>query len=114
MRSLRVILLALVVVLPLTSYAQVQDDMSRHYDIDEVYISGARSIKDIGVKETKLDTMALKESISLSMADILTFNAPIFIKSYGRATLSTVSFRGTSPSHTHVSWNGMKINKKLL
>ncbi len=114
MRSLRVILLALVVVLPLTSYAQVQDDMSRHYDIDEVYISGARSIKDIGVKETKLDTMALKEAISLSMADILTFNAPIFIKSYGRATLSTVAFRGTSPSHTQVSWNGMKISSPML
>ena len=114
MRSLRVILLAIVVVLPLTSYAQVQDDMSQHYDIDEVYISGARSIKDIGVKETKLDTIALKEAISLSMADILTFNAPIFIKSYGRATLSTVAFRGTSPSHTQVSWNGMKISSPML
>ncbi|MBQ5617995.1 MAG: TonB-dependent receptor, partial [Alistipes sp.] len=33
---------------------------------------------------------------------------------YGRATLSTVSFRGTSPSHTQVTWNGMKINSPML
>ncbi len=33
---------------------------------------------------------------------------------YGRATLSTVAFRGTSPSHTQVTWNGMRINNPML
>ncbi|MCD7936218.1 MAG: TonB-dependent receptor plug domain-containing protein, partial [Tannerellaceae bacterium] len=36
------------------------------------------------------------------------------IKTYGRATLSTASFRGTAPSHTQVTWNGMKINSPML
>ncbi|MDE6270521.1 MAG: TonB-dependent receptor, partial [Muribaculaceae bacterium] len=31
-----------------------------------------------------------------------------------RATLSTVAFRGTSPSHTQVTWNGMRINNPML
>jgi iron complex outermembrane receptor protein len=48
------------------------------------------------------------------MADVLTFNSPICVKSYGRATLSTVSFRGTSASHTQVTWYGMKINNPML
>jgi len=48
------------------------------------------------------------------MADILTFNSSVFVKSYGRATLSTVAFRGTSPSHTQVTWNGMRINSPML
>ena len=48
------------------------------------------------------------------MADILTFNSSVFVKSYGRATLSTVAFRGTSPSHTQVTWNGMRINNPML
>ena len=52
----------------------------------------------IGVQKTKFDSLALKENIALSMADILTFNSSVFVKSYGRATLSTVAFRGTSPS----------------
>ena len=33
---------------------------------------------------------------------------------YKRQTLSTVAFRGTSPSHTQVTWNGMRINNPML
>ena len=82
--------------------------------IREITVVGHRPLKEIGTQQTKLDTIALKENISLSMADVLTFNSSIFVKNYGRATLSTVAFRGTSPSHTQVSWNGMKINNPML
>lgn len=71
-------------------------------------------MKDIGVTKTVFDSLALKENIALSMADVLTFNSSVFVKSYGRATLSTVAFRGTSPSHTQVTWNGMRINSPML
>jgi len=74
----------------------------------------ARSLKDIGVQKTKLDTIVLHENIALSMADVLAFNSSIFIKQYGRATLSTVAFRGTAASHTQVTWNEMKINSPML
>jgi len=87
------------------------DDVQR---LREVIVVAKRPIKNIGVQKTTVDSAALKENISLSMADILTFNSPLFVKSYGRATLSTVSFRGTSPSHTQVTWNGMKINNPML
>ena len=66
------------------------------------------------MQQTRFDSVALKENIALSMADVLTFNSSIFVKSYGRATLSTVAFRGTSPSHTQVTWNGMRINNPML
>lgn len=82
--------------------------------IHEVEILGKRPMKDIGVQQTKFDSLVLKENIALSMADILTFNSSIFVKNYGRATLSTVSFRGTSASHTQVTWNGMRINNPML
>ncbi|MBQ2243344.1 MAG: TonB-dependent receptor [Bacteroidales bacterium] len=83
-------------------------------NIPAAVVYGQRPMKEIGVQQTKLDSLDLKENIALSMADVLTFKTPIFVKSYGRATLSTVSFRGTSPSHTQVSWNGMKINNPML
>ena len=82
--------------------------------IREVPVWGRRPMKSIGVQETRLDTLILKENIALSIADVLTFNSPIFVKQYGRATLSTVSFRGTGPSHTQVTWNGMRINNPML
>ena len=82
--------------------------------IREVPVWGQRPMKSIGVQETKFDSVVLKENIALSIADVLTFNSSIFVKQYGRATLSTVSFRGTGPSHTQVTWNGMRINNPML
>ncbi len=88
--------------------------VDREIDIPEVEVYGRRPMKEIGVQQTKFDSVALKENIALSMADVLTFNSSVFVKSYGRATLSTVAFRGTSPSHTQVTWNGMRINNPML
>ena len=82
--------------------------------IREVPIWGRQPMKEIGVQKTRFDSVVLKENIALSIADILTFNSSLFVKQYGRATLSTVSFRGTGPSHTQVTWNGMRINNPML
>jgi len=86
----------------------------KNHILDEVEVTARRPMKEIGVQKTVLDSIALKESVTLSMADILTYNSSVFVKNYGRATLSTVSFRGTSPSHTQVTWNGMKINNPMM
>ena len=110
-------LIFILTLLPLIVAAQdthPKEHISREVQIKEVTVYGKRPIKEIGVQQTKFDTVTLKENISLSMADVLTFNSSIFVKNYGRATLSTVAFRGTSPSHTQVSWNGMKINNPML
>ena len=112
MKKLHLILLF--VILPFFAMAQEEDDIKWYLNLPEVPIYAERPIKEIGVQQTKMDSIVLKENIALSVADILTFNSSIFVKNYGRATLSTVSFRGTSASHTQVSWNGMKINNPML
>ena len=71
-------------------------------------------MKEIGVQRTELDTLVLRENITASLADALATGSTIFIKSYGRATLATASFRGTAPSHTQVTWNDMKVNSPML
>ena len=83
-------------------------------DLDEIQVTAHRRLKDAGVQKTELDTTVLHDNIALSMSDILTQHSTLFIKSYGRATESTAEFRGTSPSHTQVLWNGMKINSPML
>lgn len=77
-------------------------------------VRGGRRMADTGTEKTVLDTLALRDNISLSMADILSRNTTLFVKSYGRATESTAEFRGTSPNHTQVLWNGMNINSPML
>ena len=78
------------------------------------YGGGQTTYEGYSVQRTRFDSIAMKENIALSMADVLTFNSSVFVKNYGRATLSTVAFRGTSPSHTQVTWNGMRINNPML
>ena len=96
------------------SFTAVSVSSQRSHRLGEVTVTAKRPMKEIGVQKTTFDSLSLKENIALSMADILTFNSSVFVKSYGRATLSTVAFRGTSPSHTQVTWNGMRINNPML
>ncbi|MBQ2394429.1 MAG: hypothetical protein II307_01545, partial [Alistipes sp.] len=63
-----------------------QDEPRRTIPIKEVTVYGRRPMKEIGVQQTKFDSVVLKENIALSIADVLTFNSSIFVKSYGRAT----------------------------
>ena len=102
--------------LPFSLFAQEPEAVNdeKCYEINQVTLVAERSLSDMGVSRTRLDTVVLRENISNSLADILSQKTPIFIKSYGRGTVSTASFRGTSPSHTQVLWNGIKINSPML
>ena len=90
------------------------NDPSYVTPIEEAAVVSGRPLGEIGQQRSELDSSALKLTVSQSMADVLTYNSSIFVKQYGRGSLSTVSFRGTSASHTQVTWNGMKINSPML
>lgn len=107
-------LLPLLALSALTPASAADNLSARSHTLRDVVVWGRRPMKDIGVQKTTFDSLVLKENVALSMADVLTFNSSVFVKSYGRATLSTVAFRGTSPSHTQVTWNGMRINNPML
>ena len=93
------ILFSLLLVCP--SVLSAQGITRRIHQIDEVTVWGKRPMKEIGVQKTKFDSLALKENIALSMADILTFNSSVFVKSYGRATLSAQPHAGDVERHAH-------------
>ena len=110
----RVALILVLLALPLSLLAQERDWLREGLDIPEVQVLAHRPMRDIGIEQTKIDSAMLHQTISLSMADILSFNSSIFVKNSGRATLSTVAFRGTSSAHTQVLWNGLRINSPML
>jgi len=66
-----------------------------------------------GMKQTEVDSTVLQSKVSLSLSDLLAENTTVFIKNHGRGALATASFRGTSASHTQVSWNGININSPM-
>lgn len=112
MKKFKVILLFLGVLLPL--WAMGQERVTWQLDMDEVSVTARRALARVGMQRTAVDSAAIRDDITKSMADVLAQSTGIFIKSYGRATLSTASFRGTAASHTQVTWNDMKINSPML
>jgi len=89
------------------------------YSQDTISISGvtvqAARIKEMsGYKQTRIDSLIMKEYSTNSFSDMLSRHSPVFIKSYGQGALATASFRGTNASHTKVRWNGVEINSSML
>lgn len=95
------------------SNAQTTDSL-RTIEVEEIVVRGTRSLRDIGVQKSIMSEEVLTENLSASMAEVLAQNSTVFIKSSGRATLSTASIRGTAPSHTAVSWNGIELGSPML
>lgn len=83
-------------------------------ELGEVVVAAKRPLREAGVEKSVIDSAFLHDNVSLSMADVLARNSSIYVKNYGRATMSTVSFRGTSPSHTIVTWNGLDVNSPTV
>jgi iron complex outermembrane receptor protein len=72
----------------------------------------ATRLKDfsIGMKVDHLDSLTLSRYQWASLGELLGTHTSLFLKNYGEGSLTTVSFRGTSASHTGVLWNGFSIN----
>lgn len=82
--------------------------------LQAITVTAQAMLRDQGMQKTVLDSVALRSDVTGSLAQVLGQNSTLFIKSYGRATLSTASVRGTSPSHTQVTWNNIPINSPML
>lgn len=96
-----------------TAWSQEADTL-RTIEVEEIVVHSARSLRDIGVQKTLLGREVLTDNLAASMAEVLAQNSTVFIKSSGRATLSTASLRGTAPSHTEVTWNGIDLGSPML
>ncbi len=83
--------------------------------IGEVRVRAESDQRDyLGFKSTHLDSALLAQYNQYTIADLLSGNSVIHIKSYGSGGLATPSFRGTGPSHTRVSWNDVNLNSPML
>ena len=83
--------------------------------LDSIMVTGHRkTLTEVGVTKSHISEELLRVSLTNSLADVLAQGSSVFIKSHGRGSLSTASFRGTAPSHTQVTWNGIKLNSPML
>ena len=67
-----------------------------------------------GQKVTTIDSATLQQYQLQSMANLLSQQTPVFIKSYGFNGLATLNFRGSSAAQSQVLWNGVPIQNAAL
>ena len=82
--------------------------------IPEVEIIGIKGIPEQANSYSEIDSFTLNQNRSINLAELLNQHSTVFIKSTGRGSLSTASFRGTDASHTKIYWNGLNLNSPML
>ena len=98
--------------LPLKGQISLQKDTIK---INEVVISSKKIDADLnGFKKVIIDSSVLKNYSHGTLAEMLSANSGIYIKSYGMGGTATPSFRGTGASHTQIAWNGINLNQPML
>ncbi|MGN6566939.1 MAG: TonB-dependent receptor plug domain-containing protein [Flavipsychrobacter sp.] len=67
-----------------------------------------------GQKVTSIDSVTMQQYQNQNLANLLSQQTPIFIKSYGFNSLSTLNFRGASAAQSIVLWDGVPIQDASL
>lgn len=93
------------------SFASPQDTVA----LAEVAVHAA-ALDRFAAGQTLLtyEKSTLERYAARSLGDLLQETSPIFVRQYGADMLASPSFRGTSPGHTALFWNGVPINSISL
>ncbi len=67
-----------------------------------------------GQKITTIDSITLQQYRFQSVANLLSQQVPVFVKSYGFNGLATLNFRGASAAQSQVYWNGIPLQNAAL
>ena len=83
--------------------------------LNEVTVRGIPQEKfAVAKKVVKIDSSIKSVYLQNNVGELLMATTPIYLRSYGAGMASGISFRGTSPNHTGIYWNGLNINSRTL
>lgn len=91
-----------------------QKDTSTH-KLNEVLIQSDKANTTLPSKTAvHIDSVTLEHYRTNSLAELLSNQSAIHIKSYGNGNIATSSIRGGNAAQTAVLWNGLNIQNPLL
>ena len=109
--------LLLLTIISLFAQGQHRDSIAMYGTIDTVLVQEKQLDKakdaNAGTRVSTIDIEILNSNRTKSLAELLSENSVVYIKSLGQGALATSSFRGTSSTHTRVNWNGLNINPPM-
>ena len=99
-----------IIIIVLASPAQ-ETSQDTIIELSQVEISAHR-LKEYstGLNIQSIDSIDLELNKYSNLDEIISRETTASIKSYGQGGLATVSFRGTSATHTGIYWNGIQLN----
>ncbi len=90
--------------------AYTQQELSDTIKIKAVSI---KSEKVVVSNSTEIDSAIMLEPTNQSLADLVSKQSPVFVKTYGIGSLATVSLRGSGSTHTNIMWEGIQLNSSM-
>ncbi len=110
-RSLQFLLLVLSFPIPGTQAQTITDTLKEIKVTAKPTISTDSKLNTFapGMLVTSMDSTTLQQYKFQNMANMLAQQTPVFVKSYGFNSLSTLSFRGASAAQSAVLWNGIPL-----
>ncbi len=83
--------------------------------LNDVLVTASRiGFSQVGKKTETVDSSVKAHYVYNSIADVLSFNSAMHIKSYGPGGLSSTALRGGSAEQTAVLWNGFNLQNTML
>ena len=83
--------------------------------LQQVEVSAQRiNLTDIGKHTETLDSASISLKHYESLAGLLRINTPLYVRSYGAGTLSTLGIRGGGAAHTQILWNGIPLRNPMV
>ncbi len=83
--------------------------------LDPIEVTARRiKLTDVGKHTETIDSQILTMRQYNNVAEVLAFQTPLYIRSYGMGTLATLGIRGASAVHTQFLWNGIPLRNPML
>ncbi len=82
--------------------------------VERDYKSQHKPDRGVGSAVTVINKGEIERNVSRTLSELLLEGSSLQVKSLGQGSLATISFRGTSSSHTKVLWNGIALNPPQL
>jgi iron complex outermembrane receptor protein len=99
----------------LTQNLQSQNRDTTIHKLPEVDIIHTKQLQLGNSKKIiSIDSLTLARYNTSSLADLLSSQSTLHIKSYGNANIATTSMRGGNANHTALLWNGLNIQNAML
>jgi vitamin B12 transporter len=77
-------------------------------------VAPKKQLSETGKKVEKIDSLYLEQFRYSQVADLISLNSPVFVKSYGPGAVSTTAFRGGNAGQTAVLWNNFNLQNTML